>query len=304
MLMRSLVLFLARRGGLRRWMEGSPLAGRLTSRFVAGGSLEEALRVACALNSERLLVTLDRLGENVTSLDQAAASLQAYLEALELISAASIQATISIKPTQFGMNLSEHACRANVAALAEKARRLGTGVELDMESHEYVDRTLRLAVDLQHRFHCIRVAVQAYLYRSEKDVEQLCAAGVPVRLCKGAYLEPRSVAYPRKRDVDANYLRLAHLLLAAGFDPAFATHDQRMISAIQNHVRQRGIGPAGFEFQMLYGIRRDLQRELARQGWRVRLYVPYGAAWYPYFMRRLAERPANILFLLRNLMRR
>jgi len=302
--MRSLLLFLAGRGSLRRWMESSPLAVRLSSRFVAGRSLEEALRVACALNGERLLVTLDRLGENVTSLDQAAASLQAYLEALELISAASIQATISIKPTQFGMNLSEHACRANVAALVEKARRLGTGVELDMESHEYVDRTLCLAVDLQHRFRCIRVAVQAYLYRSESDVERLCAARVPVRLCKGAYLEPRSVAYPRKRDVDANYLRLAHLLLDAGPDPAFATHDQRMISAIQSHVRQRGIGPAAFEFQMLFGIRRDLQRELAHQGWRVRLYVPYGVAWYPYFMRRLAERPANILFLARNLMRR
>lgn len=303
MLMRSVLLFLARHQALRRWMENSTAAGRLTSRFIAGQSLDAALSVCRALNAEQLTATLDRLGENVTSIEEAADSRDAYLEALERIAAASPRTTISIKLTQFGMDLSEHTCRANVAALAEKARHLGTRVELDMESHEYVDRTLCLAVDLEHRFGCVRAVVQAYLYRSQKDAEKLCDARVPVRLCKGAYLEPHTVAYPRKRDVDASYLWLMRLLLDRGVDPAFATHDEKIIRAIVRYARDRGVPNERFEFQMLYGIRRDLQRDLARRGHRVRLYVPYGTAWYPYFMRRLAERPANILFLIRNLLR-
>jgi proline dehydrogenase len=304
MLMRSVLLFLARRQSLRRWMESSSVAARLTDRFVAGGSLDSALWVCRALHAEGILSTLDRLGENVTSLEEATASRDACIDALERLAAASIHATVSIKPTQFGMDLSEGACRANVAALAGKARHLGHRVEVDMESHEYVERTLRLAVDLQHRFHCVRAAVQAYLYRSEKDIEALCDARVPVRLCKGAYLEPHTVAFPRKRDVDANYIRLMRVLLDRGVHPAFATHDARMVRAVADYARERGIAPSSFEFQMLYGIRRDLQRELAREGYRVRLYVPYGNAWYPYFMRRLAERPANVLFLARNILRR
>ncbi len=304
MLMRSVLLFLARRRSLRRWMENSRVAARLTDRFVAGGSLDHALTVCRALHGEGILSTLDRLGENVTSLEEATASRDAYIDVLERLAAASIQATVSIKATQFGMDLSEGACRANVAALGEKARHLGNRVEMDMESHEYVDRTLRLAVDLQHRYNCARAAVQAYLYRSEKDIEALCDARVPVRLCKGAYLEPHTVAFPRKRDVDANYIRLMRVLLDRGVDPAFATHDVRMVRAVADYARERGIAPSSFEFQMLYGIRRDLQRELAREGYRVRLYVPYGNAWYPYFMRRLAERPANILFLARHILRR
>ena len=304
MLMRGVLLFLARRRGLRRWMENSPVAARLTNRFVAGQSLEGALPVCRALYDERLLATLDRLGENVTSLEEAAASRDAYLDALERLAAASLQATISIKLTQFGMDSCQSACRANVTALAERARHLGSCVEVDMESHQYTERTLCLAVDLAHRFNCIRAAIQAYLYRSGKDVAQLCQARVPVRLCKGAYLEPHAVAYPIKRDVDENYLRLMRILLDRGVNPAFATHDERIIRAILQYARERGISPERFEFQMLYGIRRDLQRKLAGDGYRVRLYVPYGAAWYPYFMRRLAERPANILFLARNLLRR
>jgi proline dehydrogenase len=304
MLMRSVLLFLARRRGLRRWMENSSVAARLTDRFIAGKSLDRALAVCGALNAEGILSTLDRLGEDVASLEEAQASRDAYLDVLERLAGASIQTTVSIKPSQFGMQLSERACRANVAVLAEKARHFGYGIEVDMESHEYIDPTLRLAVDLQHRFNCIRAAIQAYLYRGEKDVEKLCVARVPVRLCKGAYLEPHTVAFPRKRDVDANYVRLMRVLLDKGVYPAFATHDPRIIRAVQQYAGERGIAPERFEFQMLYGIRRDLQRELVRKGYRVRLYVPYGNAWYPYFMRRLAERPANILFLIRNIVRR
>ncbi len=304
MLMRSGLLFLARRRGLRRWMENSRLAARFTRRFIAGLSLESALKVARSLNDEQLLVTLDRLGENVTSVQEAEASRDAYLEVLDRIAASSLRATISIKPTQFGMDLPERTCRANITALAERARHLGTRVEVDMESHEYVDRTLCLAVDMQHRYNCVRAVIQSYLYRSEKDVDALCAARVPVRLCKGAYLEPRTVAFPRKYDVDENYIRLMRVLLDRGVDPAFATHDEKIIRAITGYARDRGLTGDHFEFQMLYGIRRDLQRDLVRQGYRVRLYVPYGTAWYPYFMRRLAERPANIFFLAKNIARR
>jgi len=303
MLMRSVLQFLARRRSLRRWMENSSVAARLTNRFVAGESLDDALSVCRALNDEHVLATLDRLGENVTSLEEAVASRDAYLDALEQIAAASMHATISIKLTQFGMDLCERACRVNVTALAERARHLGTRVEVDMESHQHTERTLCLAVDMAHRFGCIRVAIQAYLYRSEKDVEALCEASVPVRLCKGAYLEPHTIAFPRKRDVDANYLRLMRTLLDHGVDPAFATHDERIIRAIVKYAHERGIASERFEIQMLYGIRRDLQRRLARDGHRVRLYVPYGTAWYPYFMRRLAERPANLFFLARNILR-
>ncbi|MEN6605549.1 MAG: proline dehydrogenase family protein [Bryobacteraceae bacterium] len=302
--MRSLLLFLARRRLLRRWMEQSSTATLVTRRFVAGRSLDDAISVCAALAAERMFATIDRLGENVTSVEEAAASRDTYLGVLERIAAASAHTTISIKLTQFGMDLSEQACRENVTALAERASRLGTRVEVDMESHQYVDRTLRLAVDLHQRFDCIRAVIQSYLYRSEADIEALCDARVPVRLCKGAYLEPHTVAFPRKQDVDANYMKLGYVLLDRGANPAFATHDEKIIRAIQAYARLKDISPESFEFQMLYGIRRDLQRELAREGYRVRLYVPYGTAWYPYFMRRLAERPANILFLARNLLRR
>lgn len=302
--MRRLLLFLARRRLLRRWMEHSSTAALLTRRFIAGQSLDDAISVCAALAAERMFATIDRLGENVTSIEEAAASRDTYLDVLERIAAASSHTTISIKLTQFGMDLSEQACRENVTALAERACRLGTRVEVDMESHEYVDRTLRLATDLHHRFNCVRAVIQSYLYRSEEDIEALCDASVPVRLCKGAYLEPRTVAFPRKQDVDANYLKLMYVLLDRGVNPAFATHDEKIIRSIQAYARLKDISPESFEFQMLYGIRRDLQRELTREGYRVRLYVPYGTAWYPYFMRRLAERPANILFLLRNLLRR
>lgn len=303
MILRNLLLFLSRRQGLRRWLETSPLARRHTSRFIAGQKLEDALAVSRRLNGDGLLVTLDHLGENVTSLKEAEASRDAYLQALRCIAQTKLKATVSIKLTQFGLDLSERACRENMDAVAGEAARFGTSVEVDMESMDYVDRTLRLVVEMHERYGNIRGVIQAYLRRSQEDLEMLCAKGVPIRLCKGAYSEPPSVAYARKSEVDANFVSLMQILLDRGVYPGLATHDEKIIEEAKRYARERGIPSRQFEFQMLYGIRRDLERRFMQDGYRLRLYVPYGDAWYPYFMRRLAERPANLFFLLRNLVR-
>jgi proline dehydrogenase len=303
MILRRLLLYLSTSKQLRRWVETSSTAKKLTSRFIAGQTLADALATATTLNNQHILVTLDHLGENVTSLDEARASRDAYFEALGAIRRLGLPATVSIKLTQFGLDLSETCCRENVAALVEKAHQAGSVVEVDMESASYVDRTLAVLTDLHERHASVRAVIQAYLYRSEADIEMLCAKGIPVRLCKGAYREPPSIAYPRKQQVDQNYLRLARILLMRGVDPGFATHDPKMVAAALRYSQEHGVPPDRFEFQMLYGIRRDLQRRLVARGFRLRLYIPYGNAWYPYFMRRLAERPANLLFLARNVFR-
>ncbi len=304
MILRSTLLFLSRRKGLRRWVENSGISRKFTRRFVAGETLEEGLRVCARLNAEKILVTLDHLGENVTAIEEVSATREAYLQALAEIERRGLQSTVSIKLTHFGLDFSEEVCRGHVRAVVAAASRAGTAVEVDMESHEYVDRTLALVKELHATYGCVRAVIQAYLRRSEDDIRDLCRLGIPIRLCKGAYREPSSIAFQSKREVGENYMRLAELLLADGVDPAIATHDERIITEVIGRVRRRGFPAYGLEFQMLYGIRKSLQRRLVRQGFRVRLYVPYGVAWYPYFMRRLAERPANLLFLAKNLVRR
>jgi len=304
MLLRSLLLFLSRQQWLRRWVENSPISQKLTRRFIAGKSLEEGLAVVTRLNAEGILATLDCLGENITSIDEAAGTRDAYLEALRQIAELHLDSTVSIKLTHFGLDFSERACRGYVAEVVAEAERLGNSVEIDMEAYPYVEPTLRTVTDLHERFGCVRAVIQAYLRRSEADIEVLCRRGIPVRLCKGAYKEPASVAFPRKRQVNENYRRLAALLIEKGTRPAMATHDERIIADVIRMAKERGLDPDRLEFQMLYGIRRSLQRRLVSEGYRVRLYVPYGVAWYPYFMRRLAERPANLFFLVKNLLRR
>jgi proline dehydrogenase len=303
-MVRQTVLYLSNRIWLRRWMEQSPFSRKLTSRFIAGRTLDDEIRVAQNLAAEGVLATLDFLGENVTSLGEAAKSRDNYLAALREIEWNSLPATVSIKLTQVGLDFSEEACFENVRVLLDAAAKLRTSVEVDMESSAYTDRTLRIVTRLQES--CpghVRAVIQAYLRRSESDIRMLSRLGIPVRLCKGAYREPSTVAFASKAEVDRNYLKLMELLLEEGIHPAIASHDGQMIRAAVAHIRKRKIPPDRFEFQMLYGIRRDLQRELVKGGFRLRLYVPYGDAWYPYFMRRLAERPANVLFLVRNLLR-
>jgi proline dehydrogenase len=300
---RSLFLFLSRQRHLRRWVETSKLAQRLSSRFVAGETLEDALRVGRHINQEKIAITLDHLGESVTSLEEAAGARDVYLRTFAAIHDNSIQGNVSLKLTQFGLDLSTAQCRANVAMLAEQAAALSSFIRVDMESSEYTDRTLDLVEDLHAEYGSVGTVIQAYLYRSRKDVERLCARRIRVRLCKGAYLEPASVAFPRKADVDKNYIDLMKLLLDTGCYPAIATHDEQMIEETEAYAAKRQLPKEHFEFQMLYGIRRDLQRRLVADGYRLRLYVPFGKAWYPYLMRRLAERPANVFFLARHLFR-
>ena len=301
--MRSIFLFLSRQRHLRRWVETSRLAQRLSARFVAGPTLDDALRVGRRINNEGIVLTLDHLGESVTSLGEAAQARDVYLRALTAIHEHGVRGNVSLKLTQFGLDLSADACRANVAQLVERAASLTGFVRIDMESSEYTDRTLGLVEDLYAQYGSVGTVIQAYLYRSRKDIERLCARRIRVRLCKGAYLEPASVAFARKADVDRNYLDLMRLLLDQSDQPAIATHDERIIDQTKAYAARKGIGRDRFEFQMLYGIRRDLQRRLVAEGYRLRLYVPFGRAWYPYLMRRLAERPANLFFLARHFFR-
>ncbi len=284
-------------------METSSSAERLTSRFIAGNTLERELAVCQGLNAEGILATLDHLGESVTSLAEAEGSCDAYLAALDQIAQLGLKATVSVKLTQLGLDFSETECSSNVERLVERAKSIGSVVEIDMEASAYVDRTLALVSDLHAKYGSVRAVIQAYLYRSESDIENLSKQSIPVRLCKGAYKEPSDIAFPDKNDVDKNYVRLMTRLLDEGVYPAIASHDEKIIQQALEHVKERNIASDRFEFQMLYGISRDLQRRLVQGGHRLRLYVPYGNAWYPYFMRRLAERPANVLFLVRNLLK-
>jgi proline dehydrogenase len=284
-------------------VENSRLAERLSARFVAGKTLDEALAVGRRINSEGIELTLDHLGESVTSLEEAAQARDVYIRTLSAIHENGIHGNVSLKLTQFGLDLSAEQCRANVAQLVERANHLSSFVRIDMESSVYTDRTLQLVEDLHAQYGCVGTVIQAYLRRSQADIERLCAREIRVRLCKGAYLEPASVAFPDKSDVDRNFVESMKLLLDQGHYPAIATHDEKIVEQTKAYAAQRKIAADRFEFQMLYGIRRDLQRKLVAQGYRLRLYVPFGKAWYPYLMRRLAERPANVFFIARHLFR-
>ena len=299
---RHLFLKLSENHTLRRWMETSPKAKLLTRRFIAGETLEDELAVCAKLVEKRIWAAFDYLGENVTTLEEARQSADAYAVALEAIAARRLPATVSIKVTQFGVDVSQQACLENVLRLVRQAKATASRVEIDMESSCYTDRTLDIA-ERASAEGPVRCVMQAYLHRSQADVERLNRLRIPVRLCKGAYDEPVTVAFPSKAAVDEHYVQLMKTLLDQGTYPAIATHDPKILDAALAYVREKRIAAERFEFQMLYGIRRDLHRKLVEQGYRLRLYVPYGTAWYPYFMRRLAERPANVFFLIRNFFR-
>jgi proline dehydrogenase len=302
-MLRRTILYLSRHKALRNWMETSPSARRLSSRFVAGSQLGDALEVCRRIRADGITATLDYLGENVNSLDEAAACRDMYLRMLHAMEAAGVEPNVSIKLSQFGLDLSESACADNVAALVKAAAAIGGFVRIDMESSQYTDQTLSLVTRLHRQYGACGTVIQSYLRRSARDIEFLEKERIRVRLAKGAYLEPPDVAFPAKAQVDRNYLDLARSLLTTGEYPAIATHDERIIVALEKFVADQAIARDRFEFQMLYGIRRDLQRRLVKEGYRLRLYIPFGEAWYPYFMRRLAERPANLLFFVSQLLR-
>jgi proline dehydrogenase len=266
--------------------------------------IDDALRVAESVNKDGITVSLDSLGESVTSEREALAAADIYHKLLDLIAERKLQANISMKLTQMGLTLSPALAESIAENVAQHAKATGSFVRIDMEDSPLTQVTM----DIVHRLNAkpelhgaIGIVIQAYLFRSQKDIEQLIADGTRVRLCKGAYDEPATVAFPRKADVDANYLRLAKMLMESGVYHGFATHDLDMIAAIKSYAKEKGIDPKSFEFQMLYGLRSDLQRKLVQEGYNVRVYVPFGHEWYPYYMRRLAERPANVLFMIKNI---
>jgi proline dehydrogenase len=302
-MLRSFFLYLSRSPQVQDWVVRLPVSRRWVRRFVAGERLEEALRAVQALQESGAKAVLDFLGENVRSPEVARQAQQAYQEALDAIHRQGLDCSISIKLTQMGLDLSPELCLELVRPIVAQAHRYATDVEFDMESSAYTDATLAIVHRLREEFDRVGVAIQAYLYRSEQDVRGLIQRGIKVRLVKGAYREPSGIAFPTKRQVDENFIHLMEILLDSGQYHAIATHDARLIARTIDYARRKGLSPRAFEFQMLYGIRQDLQARLIREGWTLRVYVPYGTHWYPYFMRRLAERPANVWFLLRHLVR-
>lgn len=305
-LLRSGFIALSRNRMLRRFSEHSRIGTKLSSRFVAGLEIEDALRVAEAVNSQGILVTLDSLGESVTSAEEAHRAADVYHQLLDLIAARRLKSNISVKLTQMGLTLDSALAGEIAESLATHAAATGNFLRIDMEDSSLTQVT----IDIVRRLHAqpalrghIGIVIQAYLYRSQADVEQLIADGIRIRLCKGAYKEPATVAFPQKADVDANYIRLSCILLQSPIYHGLATHDEAMVNAATAYAAQHQIPKDHFEFQMLYGVRRDLQRKLVAEGFPVRVYIPFGREWYPYFMRRLAERPANVLFLAKNLLR-
>ena len=304
-MLRSAFLYLSEQPRVFRFVRNNGLAKRFSSRFVAGETLPEALDAVAALNAKGITASLDLLGESVTNDREARAARDEYLKILDAIHARGLKANVSEKLTAMGLDISEDLCVSIMQDVLARAQQYDSFVRLDMESSAYTERTLRL---FEERFHPtfnghVGVVLQSYLYRTFSDTERAIEQRVRVRLCKGAYKEPASVAYPDKKDVDANYVKCMHALLERGNYPAIATHDPAIIDEAKAFAKARGIAPQRFEFQMLYGVRRDLQDRLVRDGYNLRVYVPFGTQWYPYLMRRLAERPANVAFMAGNIMR-
>src|ERR1700689_577354 len=304
-MLRTFFVRLSENPFLRRFAERSSLGRRVSGRFVAGTEIADAVRVTQAVNRAGMSVSIDNLGENVTNPDETRESAKLYNQILDAIVANQLNANISLKLTHMGLDVDEQLARDIVSGLVAKAASMNPPgfVRVDMEGSPYTQRTL----DFVHELHrmpgnakSVGTVIQAYLRRSESDIEKLLAEGIRIRLCKGAYKEPADIAFAAKTDVDANYVKLTKILLKSGIYHGLATHDENIIHQAQAFATSEKLSRDSFAFQMIYGIRRDLQRKLARDGWRVRVYIPFGSEWYPYFMRRLGERPANVLFIAKN----
>jgi proline dehydrogenase len=306
--LRALFISLSESRSLRAAAEKSAIGQRLSGRFVAGTQVEDVLRVARDLNKKGIAVTVDNLGENVTNVEEARASARLYHQLLDQIEARKLDANVSLKLTHMGLDVDEKLARDLVTGLVQKAAGMcpPSFIRVDMEGSPYTQRTL----DFVHELHRmpgqagrVGAVIQSYMLRSEGDVRNLLAEGIRIRLCKGAYKEPPEIAFQKKSEVDANYLKLTKILLKSGVYHGLATHDENIIKEVKSFAIRENIARDAFEFQMLHGIRRDLQQSLVRDSWRMRVYVPFGTEWYPYFMRRLAERPANVFFIAKNLLR-
>ncbi len=306
-MLRTFFIGLSESKQLRHFAEHSPLGLRFSSRFVAGTQLDDVIRATETVNGWGASVSIDNLGENVTNADESKHSAALYHRLLDEICTRKLNANVSLKLTHMGLDVSEDLAFSLVTEVVDHAVRINSFVRVDMEGSPYTQRTLDFVRQL-HRLpgHAARVGtvIQSYLYRSEKDVNDLLSERIRIRLCKGAYKEPAEIAFPKKTDVDANYIKLAKVLLKSGVYHGLATHDERIIAEMKSFASAQRIPASAYEFQMLYGVRRDLQQQLVREGYGLRVYIPFGTEWYPYFMRRLAERPANVLFIARQMLRK
>jgi proline dehydrogenase len=304
--LRALFISLSESRSLRAIAEKSAIGRRISTRFVAGTQVEDVLRATKAINQAGATVSIDNLGENVTNVEEARESAGLYHQLLDDIARLGLKANISLKLTHMGLDIDEKLARELVAGLVAKAASLKSFVRVDMEGSPYTQRTL----DFVHELHrmpgnrgVVGTVIQSYLHRSEQDVNDLLAQGIRIRLCKGAYKEPPEIAFQKKSEVDANYVKLMKILMKSGIYHGLATHDEAIIKEAKAFATREKIARDSFEFQMLHGIRRDLQQQLVREGWGMRVYIPFGTEWYPYFMRRLAERPANVFFIVKNFFR-
>jgi proline dehydrogenase len=302
-MLRATLLKLSESPRFAKWVTSNGTTRRMARRFVAGETLDEAIAAARTCNNAGMLVSLDYLGESCSTTADAQHARDAYLGVFERIDREKIHANVSCKLTQLGLDLNNEFCEGLVLSIAERAAAYDNFLRIDMEGSVYTQRTVELVKRVRSSTPAVGTVIQSYLYRSEKDIQDLLAYGCRIRLCKGAYKETADVAYPRKKDTDFNYIRLMKILLPSGFYHGIATHDPRMIAETIRWAASQQISKDDFEFQMLYGVRTDLQRMLVKDGYRLRVYIPYGNDWFPYFMRRLAERPANLGFLLRNFFR-
>ena len=305
-MLRALFISLSESRSLRAIAEKSAIGRRISTRFVAGTQVEDVLRATKAINQGGATVSIDNLGENVTNVEEARESAGLYHQLLDDIARLGLKANISLKLTHMGLDIDEKLARELVAGLVAKAASLKSFVRVDMEGSPYTQRTL----DFVHELHrmpgnrgVVGTVIQSYLHRSEQDVNDLLAQGIRIRLCKGAYKEPPEIAFQKKSEVDANYVKLMKILMKSGMYHGLATHDEAIIKESKAFATREKIARDSFEFQMLHGIRRDLQQQLVREGWGMRVYIPFGTEWYPYFMRRLAERPANVFFIVKNFFR-
>ena len=305
-MLRALFISLSESRSLRAIAEKSAIGRRISTRFVAGTQVEDVLRATKAINQAGATVSIDNLGENVTNVEEARESAGLYHQLLDDIARLGLKANISLKLTHMGLDIDEKLARELVAGLVAKAASLKSFVRVDMEGSPYTQRTL----DFVHELHrmpgnrgVVGTVIQSYLHRSEQDVNDLLAQGIRIRLCKGAYKEPPEIAFQKKSEVDANYVKLMKILMKSGIYHGLATHDEAIIKEAKAFATREKIARDSFEFQMLHGIRRDVQQQLVRDGWGMRVYIPFGTEWYPYFMRRLAERPANVFFIVKNFFR-
>jgi proline dehydrogenase len=303
MVTKSALLYLSKSDGFKSFLTRFKSFNNVTRRFVAGERLGDAVDAIRALNGNGIRGSFDHLGESISSETETAREVAEYRDIIEGIAVGGLKSGVSVKLTQLGLDINLDVCYANSRAIVEAARARSIFVRIDMEDSTKTDATLTVFKRLRADFDNVGIVIQSYLRRSERDVEELLKMGAAIRLCKGAYNEPPSVAFPVKGDVDANYLKLMRALLSSGTYHAIATHDEQMIAKTKEYANKIALGCNGFEFQMLYGVRRDLQQSLVREGYKMRVYVPYGRFWYPYFMRRLAERPANIWFVIRNMIK-